>query len=543
MYPWHGLGTQPSDDGGDALSPRVPPLPGLGYRREPSSYTEDPVRYGDGVVKLAETDLHSDGFGFPWGQTRSWTNGPGYATNSDNGPGWVDTYTPHLLQADGSTSNTLVYIANGVTAYYYDLVGGAYQPRLDDLSKLTYNSGADTYTLIDPQGDQLAFSGFGAGWLSAQKGQFQSYTDANGVTMSVTSYTGDGHVGETQRSATSGGQTVTESWLNSYVSSGVNAGLLAGVTLRTKVNGGSWSTVRQVQYGYYDGTQTYGGSAGDLMTATVLDAGSNVLDVSYYRYYVAGQANGYQHGLEYAFDPDSYDRLTAALGTSVSSLTDSQVAPYADNYFQYDTNKRVTLETAAGAGDSQTGGGLGTFAFAYTSSGNAQGTNSWNTKTVVTNPDGGTDTVYSNYVNQVMLDDHYDPAGGLHWARFYAYAANGQLTLAAAPSAVAGYNDTYADLLHNQGGTYQYLNNGSGLLARFDYYGTTTATETAAGGVAHYWQDVKVQQGQQGALIPLESWQYYAHAFSGQTVAPVATDTVYRNTDGSGAETTSSAYT
>ncbi len=34
------------------------------------------MRYGDGVVKLAETDLHSDGFGFPWGQTRAWTNGP-----------------------------------------------------------------------------------------------------------------------------------------------------------------------------------------------------------------------------------------------------------------------------------------------------------------------------------------------------------------------------------------------------------------------------------------------------------------------------------
>jgi hypothetical protein len=43
---------------------------------------------------LAATDLHSDGFGTPWGQTRSWSNGPGYATGGDNGNGWVDTYTP-----------------------------------------------------------------------------------------------------------------------------------------------------------------------------------------------------------------------------------------------------------------------------------------------------------------------------------------------------------------------------------------------------------------------------------------------------------------
>src|SRR5581483_7290508 len=70
--------------------------------------TVAPVRYADGVVTIAETDLHSDGFGFPWGQTRSWTNGQGYTQGGDNGNGWVDTYIPHLIQADGSTNNTLI---------------------------------------------------------------------------------------------------------------------------------------------------------------------------------------------------------------------------------------------------------------------------------------------------------------------------------------------------------------------------------------------------------------------------------------------------
>jgi hypothetical protein len=63
-----------------------------------------------------------------------------------------------------------------------------------------------------------------------------------------------------------------------------NAGLLSGVTLRAQTNGGAWSTVRQVQYAYYDGTQQYGGNLGDLMTATVLDGQSNILKTSYYRY-------------------------------------------------------------------------------------------------------------------------------------------------------------------------------------------------------------------------------------------------------------------
>jgi hypothetical protein len=88
-----------------------------------SQSTLAPVRYGDGVASIAATDLHSEGSGFDWGQTRSWSSGTGYATGSVNGTVWVDTYIPHLIQADGSTANTLVVLLNSTTAYYYDLVG------------------------------------------------------------------------------------------------------------------------------------------------------------------------------------------------------------------------------------------------------------------------------------------------------------------------------------------------------------------------------------------------------------------------------------
>ncbi len=515
---------------------------GVAVQTTPQVETPYPVRFADGTVNIAETDLHSDAFGFAWGQTRSWSNGPGYATGSDNGNGWVDTYTPHLIQAGGwAPNNTLAVIANGTTAYYFDLQDdGSYQGRFSDPAKLTVNSSNDTYTLTDGQGDQIVFDGFGSSWLPAQKGQMQSYTDANGITLAVTSYTADGHIAEMQRSGTSNGNTVTESWLYSYLpSTDANAGLLQSVTLRQQTNGGAWTTVQQVQYTYYDGSQQYGGSLGDLMTATVLDGNNNVLSTSYYRYYTAGQANGYAGGLEYVFNPASYTRLTAALGTDLGDLTDAQVAPFADNYFQYDSQQRVIQEVAQGAGDSQTAGGLGTYTFSYTASNNAPGYNSWATKTVVTNPDGSTDTVYTNAYGQTMLIDHYDPISGLDTDNFYAYNDQGQLILQAAPSAVTGYDDSYADLLNND----QYLNSNSGLITRYDYYTTTTATETTAGGVAGYLEDKQIQQGQQGALVPQETWQYYAHAYGGQTVAPIATDTVYRNSDGTGAETTSYAYT
>ncbi len=230
------------------------------------------------------------------------------------------------MQADGSTNDTIIVVSDDLNARYYDLVNGSYVARFAEPSLLTYNSTNDTFSLVDAQGDTLVFDGFGSGWQPAQRGQFVSFTDPYGEQMAVTSYTSDDHIAELQRSQTSGGNTITESWLNSYLPTGnANAGLLSSVTLRRQVNGGAWSTVQQVQYAYYDGTQQYGGNVGDLMTATVEDGNNNVLSTDYYRYYTAGQTGGFQHGLSYVFNPQSYARLTAALGTNLGSLTDAQV--------------------------------------------------------------------------------------------------------------------------------------------------------------------------------------------------------------------------
>ncbi len=216
--------------------------------------------------------------------------------------------------------------------------------------------------------------------------------------MAVTSYTSDGHIAEMQRSATSNGNTTTESWLYSYLPTGnANAGLLSkrdpahAGQRRCLVHGAAsavqpTTTARRLrrQPRRPDDRHRRGRQRQRAVhratTATTRPA----------------TANGYTHGLEYVFNPASYTRLTAALGTNLGSLTDAQVAPYADNYFQYDSQQRVTQETVQGAGDSQTGGGLGTYTFSYTASSNTPGFNSWAMKTVVTNPDGSTDTVYTN---------------------------------------------------------------------------------------------------------------------------------------------------
>ena len=127
-----------------------------------------------------------------------------------NGVGWVDTYTPQLIEADGSTTDTLVVINNGTSASYFDLVDGVYQARFDSPSQLSYDSGTDTYTLVDGDGNQIVFTGFSTDRPAAQQGEFASYTDAaTGQSIAVTSYTDNGNIAEVQGTTTSGGNTYT----------------------------------------------------------------------------------------------------------------------------------------------------------------------------------------------------------------------------------------------------------------------------------------------------------------------------------------------
>jgi YD repeat-containing protein len=143
------------------------------------------------------------------------------------------------------------------------------------------------------------------------------------------------------------------------------------------------------------------------------------------------------------------------------------------------------------------------------------------------------------------------------WATYDRYDSRGRLALEARPSAVA--IATRADLGSIEGsnypdlvgydvagsGTYQYLRPASGLIELTDY-----GTSTGGGDVAGYLKDHQVQQGYDGTPILLDSTQYTGHTStgtadypSGLTVYPVAATTSYRNTNGTGGETTSTVYT
>jgi RHS repeat-associated protein len=128
------------------------------------------------------------------------------------------------------------------------------------------------------------------------------------------------------------------------------------------------------------------------------------------------------------------------------------------------------------------------------------------------------------------------------WESYYHYDGQGRLVLTANPSALTGYDESRPDLLNNQSGHYLYLQDNAGLIQILDYYTCTTATETTPGGALGYLQDTKLKRGQLGTPVLQESNQYFAHSGGGSTVYPAASTSVYRNTDGTGAETTRYAY-
>ena len=521
----------------------------------------DPVRYADGSADLQATDLSSDAFGLSWGQSRSWTNRGEFSPSNVNGYGWIDDDRPYLLSmgdSDGGSGGGLgahpnVAVVEGdqeVEAFTY--VGGAYVASFGDKSTLSQD-GDGAFTLTDAAGDRTRFDGFGQG---ADAGLFESYTAASGVTVTAEYAPGtfDGGPDTVADEVVTDGSGTSVTYQYAYLPAGdPNAGLLASVTEQVSRDGGAAEVAQQVAYTYYDGSyagdQAYG-NKGDLRTATVEDPSGAPISTDYYRYYTpadiaAGQA-GYVHGLKYQFASGNYAALSAAAaaaGTSPLAMTDAQVAPYAQTYDRYDADQRITLETADGygAGGSTGGQGQGTFTYAYATNPDltaaqwASDFNVWATKTVETTPDGTVNTDYANIAGNTILKVQQPPAGpAIDY--YHQFDGQGRITLSAQPSAVVSYDPSQDDL----GVT---LAPHAGLVETTAFYASTTATATAAGGALGYEAATYDQQGIDGTPVLQETLTYIAHTDAGgATIYPTATDTVYRNDDGTGAETTTYGY-
>lgn len=472
----------------------------------PARSSDHPIRYGSGEILLQATDLITSGFATTWGHSRTYSNRLSYSENLGNGYNWVVQQWPYLvIKFLGDV--TVMGIRPSV-AYSFSRVGNAYISNWDlNRQTLALDSAAQVYRFTDTDGTVTEFD--------ESTGMFHRQISPSGETITVTALSPNGfNVSQVERAYTAGGTTTTERFQYEY-SSALGDLVLTRVTVQRRINAGSWSNIQRANYTYY-GYGDIHGSEKDLKTVTNQNwDGSSWYDTgtTYYRYYSAtapspssssgpsssagpsSSSSGVPdrellHMLKFVVTPAAFERLRTAPGvTDPLTVSNSVLALYADNYFEYDSNRRVTKETVQG--------GSQTYLFEYDESDHPDGFNSWKYETIETRPDGSQNIVYTNYAGLTMLKVF--KSGTQQWLEFAKHDENGRVILRARPSAITGYDRAYADLLGLNSGTglYQYLRINDGLIQTFSY-------DRCSGLVS----SERIRKGQSGGDTKLREYEY-----------------------------------
>ena len=479
-----------------------------------SSESEGSVRYADGSVMHSDSDLGSNGSGLGWGHGQQYSNQLTSNTGGRQGNSWLVPDWQYLVF---KSATEIIVVRGSNNSMFFDQSGSNWVGRFSILATLTHDSGAKEYTLLEPRGDTYVFYDNDA-THGIKKGRLKSVTTAGGVTASLTYNVTTGNLEKFEQGT--GGDKVT--YLYNYLT-GTNGNMLGDVVLQV---GGA--NVRRSVYSYY-GPSDAGGNWNDLRTVVIQQWNSTTLSweglrTRYYRYYTSSAGStGFKHGLKFIVDAEAWQRMTDA-GIPPETATDAQLSDYASHYFEYDAQQRVTREKVMAGSLEST--------FAYTASGNADGYNSWKTKTVETRPDGSEYIVYTNYAMEVMLKVLKD--GSNEWCDYVKYdATSGKAVQIASRAAVTSYDDTQSDL-----GVV--LKASEGLITNKEWY-----TTTGSGAAADYLKLVSLQEGTGGTAVKQRELEYSGHSVGSDTVYQVSKQTTYRReaSGGSDPAVTSFAYT
>ena len=365
----------------------------------PPQASNFPVRYFNGEVELSVSDLSASGFGSSWGHRRIYSNQMSRNHDYGNGYNWLVNQWGYLNESAGGT---ITVVRGRGSNLWFDLDGvGGYVGRYGTLSTLTHDVAGGVYVLRNASGEEYAFHDFDQ--FLFPPGTFAWHRTAGGQITQVTSYTDQDRIGEIQRSLDHEGETITESFRYDYFTSGAQDGRLNHVTLRRKIDNGAWQDIQRAEYEYY-GSKEKHGSLGDLKRVSKQEPSSGSswqdTDAHYYRYWKDGDAKGFAHGLKYVVEPESYARISEVTDPLLAS--DSQIAQYADYYYEYNASRRVAKETVQA--------GAMSFTFKYSSNSGANNHNHWRRKTVETRPDGSQNIVYTNHIGQVLVKRASAPA-------------------------------------------------------------------------------------------------------------------------------------
>lgn len=538
-----------------------------GLANTPDYVSAAPVRYSNGVVLIAPVDLESFAFGSSWGHSRSWSNANAAGDITQNGNRW---YVNQMAFLQLNPSGPIVFQSGSLdTRLFYadNSAPNRYVATTSTRDVLTYDSGADEYELKMTDGQVYRF--YGRYQTDAPVGGIKTHTDARGV-VTTTEYVpnpavlGEFFIDTVSRQSVGG--PLVETYSYEYLDvSDPNAGMLSKVSLSRNAGSGnennSW-----VDYTYYEGSgddDDAFGSLGDLKSATIHRNGqSGIVDRSYYRYYTEEDIEidgepGFIGGLKYVVSTDSYERMQAA-GLNPTEISDTRLAQYADNYFEYVefvtldevSEFRVSKEIAQGAGCTCAGsGGQGAYEFEYTENPSASRTNynTWRYRTDETLPDLTVRTVFTNWAGQPLVEVLSDPAdstGATQSVDVWRYNGHGQIILAAGPTAtedvnLLASNPLGGDLLKDNGGPiYTYVWSdavGSG-------ESIPLATTSTVGYVPDRLRSINVQAGESGTPHVLQDFTYIQSPSLVGTYYAVAQQSVYLGLNSTEARTTTYTY-
>ncbi|MGC3967595.1 MAG: RHS repeat-associated core domain-containing protein [Pirellulales bacterium] len=481
--------------------------------------TEEPVTLMDGQVQLRETDLWSTGFGQPWGHQRSYDNQLPTPTDFGNGFNWYVRQWSYLTQQ--GTTIILHRSANETQWFDYD-PDTYYTGRYGILDRIDEVGGP--FEWISPNGTIEHYASPAAPTIPGKL--LRRYAPGKGLIE--LNYDGWQRVASVTRSIAS--STASERFEYTYETSGPSARIIS-VTLRRRTNPDKpWSDVERVAYTYYGGDAA-DGTSGDLRTVVkqvpAPDGGWDDVATSYYRYYISGQANGFIHGLKYALNPAAFERAQTSLGDPLLA-TDSQIAKFADYYFEYDDQFRVTLERAAG--------GTLRYQLAYEEnpSPSPDGANVWRWKTTVAQPDGSILVAYTNFLGQNMLHDVRNAANTERWITYWEYDASlYSVVKKASPSAVnMSASPIYNDAVDNLA---VQLRASDGLITLFTYYNGTD-------GPLGYGKRRSMKKGDAGTVIKQRETVFGEYNSPSWLLYPLVQSTVWADEAGAFPIVTSYAY-
>ncbi len=540
-------------------------------QKGPSSVSGAGVQYIDGTVQYSSSDLGSGSLA--WGANRGWSNDSTLVTRNTAGAGWLSMQQPYVVEhgrigvpLPGTNGTPLlpkqyeVVLSPSMTAWFdRNGTNTSFVPKfgekgtIKDSNETVNGKQEDMILYTDAQGQTYKFYGYNAGGSASttaaipapQWNSLYQFTDRGGNTTTA-SYDSNGVLSTITQSVTVNSVTTVDTMEYTPVSGTVttNASLIGKIVEKRQVGAGPNNKIREVGYDYYIDSDS-GGDAGELKRVTIKDyiksqGSPETLEQSYYRYYETG--SNFPGGLKYALEGQDYADMVNA-GLDPAAASDGVLAGYASNYYEYDTQHRVTLTTVQGSGCSSCTGGQGTYTYAYTDSANTPGFNSWAHKTVETLNDGNTNTVYTNAYGQIMLKAYTETASGNQWRDWYHYDSDGNQDRHATPAAVNGYSDANADLISYSGGTSTYLNNSAGLIEINEFStSATTATTSTAGDVLGYLKTQSISNGDTGTAIKLRDFTYISQS-TNTAYYPEASETTYDQTNGTGGRTTGFAYT